>query len=88
MTIATVAGMLGGTLAVEFPVEGDLLDPNFDLLEAYGDAALVAAVNQAADRLLERIPAENRRELKEKLLDWVAPDLPEKQKNAILNSSE
>lgn len=88
MTIATVAGMLGGTLSVEFPVEGDLLDPNFDLLEAYGDAALVAAVNQAADRLLERIPAENRRELKEKLLDWVAPDLPEKQKNAILNSSE
>jgi hypothetical protein len=88
MTFATVAGMLGGTMSVEFPVKGDLLDPDFDMAEAYANGALAAAFNQATDRLLSGIPAENRLELKEKLLEWVAPDLPEDQKREILGLRE
>lgn len=84
LSLAAVTSMLGGTLAVEFPVDGDLTDPNFDLLETYADNAAVGAVNEAADLLLGKLPAEDRAELKEKLIDWVAPDLPREQRDAIL----
>lgn len=88
LTLSAVAGMLGGTLSVEFAVDGDLLDPDFDVLEAYGEGALLAAVNQTADLLLNKIPADSRAELKGKLLDWIAPDLLESQREAILEKGK
>lgn len=88
LTLAAVASMLGGVLSVEFPVDGDLADPDFDLLEAYADGAAISALNQTADLLLDKLPAKNRSELKERLIDWVAPDLPEDQKRAILDRGD
>jgi hypothetical protein len=84
LTLSAVAGMLGGTLSVEFPVDGDLLDPDFDLAESYAQNALLAGINQTADALLSQLPAKNRIDLKKRLLEWVAPGLPDSQKKALL----
>ncbi len=58
---------LGDEVQLDFPIEGDLTDPEFDLEEAYNDAIEASLVRWTTLQTLRKLGLEKSEFLKEKL---------------------